>query len=541
VVIDAGKGKKGWLVRKQAWLVTEAHLLNASLLNGGQFYVDALFRCEVEKIQNCDDGDNDDNLEEARMGTVNRHDKLAQELHQPTLAIDECHMPLSEANGMLFHSDYEIWKQEDVLRWQRYELFHYRKPTSQPAEYPYANSDRTSLFSGFRWILRHYLLRPGGTHQTTIFTSTMFSVWEPLLDTSKYSRDKPPIARVFLKKMLSLKNLLDVIETLVGRKITGDERQKVGSQLRMWCGRPGFFFDRFLPHFRSPSSDRSASLRDRIEQAHNMAEPEVSAIFTGALDRLQSKISAKVDVKSMSLTADEIIHFLYYCYRLRGGNIECLSSTMADLVSTGFAIVKEYQSGASKKSAGAVAEPLVQSFLDQMAHKPGAYARCDVYIAADIRRASGTSYGNIAEVAIANQITNAYDQPLRELLNAWGLDSTRGDFLDDMVVHAQSAALVDDLPCSDPTRFIFTPDRITMPRDGIVMPDVSFYASNQDNEYCLVTIQCKVTQAKLNARDFDGAIRSISTFPQRPPATTVHSLTETSFPSRHSHAVYPPE
>jgi hypothetical protein len=134
------------------------------------------------------------------------------------------------------------------------------------------------------------------------------------------------------------------------------------------------------------------------------------------------------------------------------------------------------------------------------------------------------------EFAITNQIITAHTQPLRELLNAWGLQSKLGDFLDGMTIHTEKAALIDDLQSRDPTDFIFAPLwRITMPRDGIVMPDISFFASNQSNDLCLVTIQSKVTKTKLDNKGLDGAIQSTSTshYAQMLISTllaTVHSL-----------------
>lgn len=81
-----------------------------------------------------------------------------------------------------------------------------------------------------------------------------------------------------------------------------------------------------------------------------------------------------------------------------------------------------------------------------------------------------------------------------------------------MTVLARAAASIYDLPSRDPTDFMFAPLwHVTMPRDGVVMPDVSFFASNQHKHHCLVTIQSKVTATKLSGSKFDGAIRSTST------------------------------
>jgi len=525
---------------KLAEVQAEISVFNAALLNGGQFYVRSLFLREVEELQKMDDNA----LKEAIGAIMVRHDSLSRELDQPTLAIDECHLPLHEAIGMLFHSDYKRWKPEDVLGWQRHELSR-SKATAWP---DWANRKRTprgyggyagptTLFSGFRWILEQYLQGPGDVRQTAIFASTAFSAWEPLMDTSKYSREKPVIERVYVQRMLSRKELLHVIETEEARSIDDeDERRAVSSKLSTWCGRPGFFFDRFLPRFREQSC---GTLLDRIEKAHEAAEALLTEnTFTDALNTLEGRKSFKLDPASVAVTGSEITHFLYYCYRLRGGNIECCSSDMARLVEAGLAIVHRYEPGAKGKSVGVVAEPLVRNFLERMAHEPDAYARCDKYIASDIRRASGTSYGNIAELAIANRVIHARGQPLRELLCAWGLEPPQADFLDGMTVLARAAASIDDLPSRDPTDFMFAPLwHVTMPRDGVVMPDVSFFASNQHKDYCLVTIQSKVTATKLSGSKFDGAIRSTSTSHSiRGP--TLHHLLTLHFPVPGIHKLF---
>jgi hypothetical protein len=171
----------------------------------------------------------------------------------------------------------------------------------------------------------------------------------------------------------------------------------------------------------------------------------------------------------------------------------------------------------------------VWKFLDRLADEPNTYALCNSYIASEIGQASGTSYGNITELAITNQIIKVHTQPLQELLNMWGLQSMLGDFLDDMTMPTKRATSINNLPSHNPTNFFLTPLwHITMPHNRIVMPDISFFTSNQSKDYCLVTIQSKATSAKLDSEELDGAVRSTSTShsPQMPISTlltTVHS------------------
>jgi len=304
----------------------------------------------------------------------------------------------------------------------------------------------------------------------------------------------------------------------VGRPIPEEERKTIGNQMELWCGRPGFFFDLFLPHFRMWTNP-DLSLADRVDLASKDACNFFDSLFAQNLRSLQDK-TIKYDSVWAAITGDEVVHFLYYCYRIRGGNIDCLSSALSDLVSTGFAIVRHYKADPQEESIGAIVEPLVHSFLSRTVQAPNceAYAWCDSYIASRIKRSPGTSYGNAAGWAIANQIINMHGQPLRNLLNSWGFTSTVQNFLEDMTVRAEAAASVDDLLSRDPTGFIYTStwsgeqtnptltNSVTIPRDGIVFPDAVFLASNQHNDYCLVTIQSKVTQDKLKDQDLTSAI-----------------------------------
>jgi len=67
------------------------------------------------------------------------------------------------------------------------------------------------------------------------------------------------------------------------------------------------------------------------------------------------------------------------------------------------------------------------------------------------------------------------------------------------------------------------------------MPDLSFFASNQEKDHCLVAIQSKATAAKLKSGEFDSAIKSTSTSR----SNNNHPLAELPLPFWHSQAVYP--
>jgi hypothetical protein len=72
-------------------------------------------------------------------------------------------MPLHKAIGMLFHSDYEDWKPEDMVEWQWYELFQCDSMMAKgkgghaPQGYQYTKCGLTTLFSRVQWVLQDYL------------------------------------------------------------------------------------------------------------------------------------------------------------------------------------------------------------------------------------------------------------------------------------------------------------------------------------------------------------------------------------------------
>jgi len=473
----------------------EISLFNASLLNGGQNYVEQLFREEAAARMDVNDAST----------TIKKdHQEIASALNGPTFAVDECHVPFNCATGQLFHSDYEKHTPEDVLRWHQHERFELRN-RSPPVGYGYATP--TTLFSAFRWVLETYLTQPD-THQTTIFASTYFSVWEPLLDESTYSRDKPAIERIYLSGQLSLPDLVQVLKDK--HPAAEVESKVVKGILKNWQGRPGFFFDHFLRCFYSTPSD--FPLLKRVEEADTQARESLYALFDPALERLK-KLRFTGDTTGVPVTGEEVSLFLYFSARIRGGNIYCASNELAQLVSAGFVYVHAYQPGTNGKSIGVINEPLVMAFLLQRAQEPNAHECCDKYIARLIDMASGTGYGNAAEYALANKILTFNKRLLTELLSEWGL--TLPKRFSEMVVRAAVATSINDIPQSDPIDFItqLKEDRLVLPRDGIVMPDVCFFASSpkgKATDLCLVTVQCKTVKEKLDGKEFDGAIRSTS-------------------------------
>jgi hypothetical protein len=489
---------------QELWEVREEiSRFNATLLNGGQILVTELLQEEVAARL-------DLNLDAASAAIKRDHQDLARALNGPTFAVDECHRPLQRAVGQLFHSDYQQRTEADVLRWQQYELFR-SKDTPCPDGYDYAAP--TTLFSAFRWVLEGYLKQPD-THQTTVFASTYFSVWEPLLDESTYSRQKPAINRIVLSERLSLHDLVTVLKDKHPAEQV--ECKEVQSVLEKWQGRPGFFFDHFLRCFNA-KLDKGCPLSQRIQVADKKAWLSLCSQFDPALKKLKA-YTFTGHTTGVTIPGLEVSLFLSFCARIRGANIYCASAELAHLVSAGFVFVKDYQPGPGGKSIGVIDEPLVKAYLLKAAELPDAHACCDKFIARLIDTASGTGYGNAAEYALANQILTFNKRPLVELLREWGL-KTSVPFLFNMVVRAAVSTSINDIPDLDPIRFLsqLQGGRLVLPRDGIVMPDACFFATTSSSSkdkaagLCLVTVQCKTVKDKLNANEFNGAIRSTST------------------------------
>ncbi|ELR24482.1 uncharacterized protein ACA1_006160 [Acanthamoeba castellanii str. Neff] len=184
---------------------------------------------------------------------------------------------------------------------------------------------------------------------------------------------------------LSRKELLQVIETMEARSIDDEEeRRAVSSRLSMWCGRPGFFFDCFLPRFREQFRGT----------AHGEAEAKlIENTFDEALNKLLDPASVAVTAARSSTSSTTAT-----------ASMAVISSDMARLVEAGLAI---------GKSVGVVAEPLVRSFLDSVAHKLDAYAGCDKYIASEDQAGQGLlpvtiqSQGTAAKLSAALQFDGA--------------------------------------------------------------------------------------------------------------------------------------
>eukprot|EP01129_Flabellula_baltica_P013842 TRINITY_DN6511_c0_g1_i1.p1 TRINITY_DN6511_c0_g1~~TRINITY_DN6511_c0_g1_i1.p1 ORF type:complete len:260 (-),score=41.78 TRINITY_DN6511_c0_g1_i1:97-876(-) len=106
--------------------------------------------------------------------------------YYPWFAIDECHYPLYDMKGVIFHGDYNKYEVDFVLNTYRYET---GEEKVRPEGYKY--TERTSMFGLFRAVLDNYLCSE--YLQMTIFSTTVFEVWRnyQLNEKTLYSRERP--------------------------------------------------------------------------------------------------------------------------------------------------------------------------------------------------------------------------------------------------------------------------------------------------------------------------------------------------------------
>jgi hypothetical protein len=485
--------------------VTEIEAFNASLLNGGQKRVRAIFKREALQ---------------ARTGT--RPPQPPQTQKEGTCAtrgvsrraqgsgLCSGRIPLASQRGkrgLLFHSDFREHKEDNILRWQTYEFDKTFSP-SKPPDYPY--HDSTTLFSGFRWVLQEFL-ELTDTHHTAIFASTYFSVWAPILDELKQFRDKPAIKRVILSYRLSLQDIKTVLKEMGYYPKRTDPA--MDTILKRWCNRPGYFFDKFLHELRCVSTSSSPNLLSTLRQIDNQARKHAEESLKRDFAELAGTNTVQVAEDQIEITGKELRHFLIYCYRIHGGNVRCSSEFLSSLVAAGIGLVESYEF--KSKCVGLVCEPLVAEFLSSLEGE--ASVCCDKYIAKRISEAVSTGYGNEVEAALANQVLRRHGQALGSLLKEWlgPDDKPLSTDYTDFLLRPSTAAEVDDLQISDASDFLFNMqglERIILPRGNVVMPDLSFFATSSDGtRNCLITMQSKVMKTKMGGKAFNDAVRNTST------------------------------
>lgn len=96
-----------------------------------------------------------------------------------------------------------------VFEWQKYEDRHEK---NVPVNYPY--EIKTSLFSGFRWILEELLLLESSPTMS-IFASTKYSCWGTIDAFEQYSRQKPAMMLFEEQYILSEDDIKNSLHSLL--------------------------------------------------------------------------------------------------------------------------------------------------------------------------------------------------------------------------------------------------------------------------------------------------------------------------------------
>lgn len=490
----------------------EIRLFNASLFCDGRDYVARLLERELANL----DSINLD-LESISTAIKRRHEDLATALNRPTFALDECHILFEHCKGLLFHSNFykqkELETAEVLLQWQLYEC---KEPKNKipPPNYPYRRP--TTLFTGFRTVVEVFLI-VHAKFQTTVLLSTYFSVWEPLLNKQIVSRSEPAIQRFVLSARLHFTNLVDVLVAECQADKSELETGKIAKHLKKWRGRPGLFFNYFLAAFQCMA--KSGDLRARMQTAHDAATALLrDKVFDVGLIRIQSLDRPLLahDRCNIGIPPAQLCSFMIFCFRLCGGNVCCLSTDLAELVASGFVIVKTFDWG--HQSIGLVRESIVKDYLLSRSYGLEALAVCDNYIAFLLRHSTGSSHGNNAEFALVNKIISYHGEPLQKLIGDWSPNLNMPSVSNSLhgIIMAKWAASLGDLKRLNHNSAVDTffsgnmLRRITRPRDGIVLPECFFFASSPGH-LSVITVQLKVHQQKLVDSDFLSAIQSTST------------------------------
>ena len=466
----------------------------------GLVLVESLLIQQIEQLQ-IDELIEEGKLEDLKKTIADEHKRLVRKLDSPWFAIDECHTAFEIAVGLLFHGDYKDRKCDDVLSWQKYEAVTSPVDSNNPKESNYPYKTRTSLFSAFRWLAEEFL-KDSELPQLTIFTSTHFRVWEPLLDRSKYSRDKPLIERYYQLPELTEDDILkDVLHHQPALSEWKDDLKKL---TRFWKGRPGYYCEylrsrltegKQLSSFREFETIHAAASTSAFDQLDNFFQDMPKTIATPNTMFARDSIQLKA--------------LLSYAALMKAGSLTGLSRDVLEIVAAGIGRVKQY-AFQEKKSVVLIDEPIVLEYL------PPKHITSPLLIESVILEELRSNQGDLGETAIALQLIIAQDQTLAKLLESWCPSVCKQ--LDSRLIHwmkfarlkasASASASTKDLRIETPESLFgnlwgIFPDKVVLPMKNVVLPDLLLacpYASNAG--FFIVSIQVKTHANRLGSDDF---------------------------------------
>ncbi len=489
---------------------TEIDVFNGMLLNGGTTVLRDIFARLLELT--AIDRTAGQGLRSAKTHLAEKHQQLAEELGTPWFVLDECHTPQFYCQGFLFHSDYK-GKGKEVIYWQQYEML-IEEARVPPPNYSYVA--RTTLFSGFQWVVIEFLQQ--ACPQLTIFTSTYFSAWEPsLLDTQEVTHNRPYVERFYDLYSLTID---DVVATVCSHfKDYFDANQKtkelIAEMLSDWTGRPGFLFEYFIPCLEEQlTGNGNRDLKTILVHAERKARAQVQSFIRQNMKE-QANIARPFEILGDGADTKGLVQLLHYTLILRNGNLSGTPGQICHMVQAGFARVTCYE---ETSSSVVIDEPLVRGALavsDTEAATMNAEKQlCKVY---------ASKLDELAEYAIALQIVRHNGQTLRELLSdGWcsgvGLatllpDKKSREMLLQLKVNAHVAGRLGDFGIDNASELLLwknlSQGRVILARTGLKLPDILFTATGH-NILCLCSIQVKVMKKRLSPSEFTEALESVT-------------------------------
>jgi hypothetical protein len=247
--------------------------------------------------------------------------------------------------------------------------------------------------------------------------------------------------------------------------------------LEFLCGRPGFLFDIAFGTLNvSPPStveDLFIRLRAASEAVTDHAEGIIRKLFTDN---------------------NEDISFLHYITTVHNG-VTNHKSHLHNLVATGIAI--------KSAESAILADPLIQQALTTRFYKIAEDKREKIMVTYH-----GTNYPKLAERAISLQLLLFKGTLLDLLEDHWKTQTILPDivnsFLEDFAIGLVGAGDFDEFGYNK-AHSAFGPnsalweDKVVLARTGLSLPDIMFTARNDDEVYCLVSIQIKTWKDRISA------------------------------------------
>ncbi|KAL6041057.1 Transposase [Balamuthia mandrillaris] len=469
----------------------ERRIFNGLLLNGGTEMLRKLLLKEFSK-RRVDEPDT--NLIQAKLELAQALEEIAVGLGQPWFVLDECHTPQQYCKGFLFHSDYTNHPPDQVIEWQQWEMS--QEGRGVPEGYPYLS--KTDLFWAFRWVACEFLTK--SLPQLTIFTSTQFSAWQPLLDATKVSRERPSINKFYLHHELTVEEMIHSLREL----LPDSTAQQLQSLLNDWRGRPGFFFEFLFPKLSSVLMWSQSSGEGVLETIQACAEEAREAVHLFVQNQIKEYALRHSTQRAAS--AQQLLKLVQFSLLLRHGHLSGTGSEFVAVVETGYARVTKYSLDKGRVDAF-ISDPLVEESL--LYNRTEALDNAEHYLVDQYT----ANHGELAEYAIAHRLLRLHSTTLADLIANWCsvIQLPRNQVFEKATIQALSAGHVDDYGIDSAEILCFSNlvGRVLLGKSGLRLPDILFTAVT-NSVIVLCSVQVKTRIKRLAASKFMDAIRSTS-------------------------------